>query len=80
MRSVRRPNPADATAGPITQAVIRPRRVRADRPHACSVIDSVRATSLYCTAFYVLGEQGFETPIADEITAWLKPNPSGRAA
>lgn len=48
-----------------------------------SIIDSVRVTSLYGTAFlasYVLGEQGFETPASDEITNWLKPDPSGRAA
>jgi hypothetical protein len=48
-----------------------------------SIIDAVRATSLYGTAFlvsHILGEQGFETPMADEITNWLKPDPSGRAA
>lgn len=48
-----------------------------------STIDNVRVTALYGTAFlagHVLGEQGFETPMADEIRDWLKPDPSGRAA
>jgi hypothetical protein len=48
-----------------------------------SASDSVRATSLYGTAFLagrVLGESGIPTPTADEICDWLKPDPSGRAA
>ena len=48
-----------------------------------SASDSVRATSLYGTAFLagrVLGERGIPTPAADEICEWLKPDPSGRAA
>ena len=48
-----------------------------------SAANAVRATALYGTAFlasHVLGEQGFKTPAADEITNWLKPDPSGRAA
>ena len=47
-----------------------------------SASDSVRATSLYGTAFlagHVLGERGIPTPAADEICDWLKPDPSGRA-
>jgi hypothetical protein len=48
-----------------------------------SASDSVRATSLYGTAFlagHVLGERGIPAPAADEIRDWLKPDPSGRAA
>jgi hypothetical protein len=48
-----------------------------------SASDSVRATSLYGTAFlavHVLGERGIPTPAADEILDWLRPEPSGRAA
>jgi hypothetical protein len=48
-----------------------------------SASDSVRATSLYGTAFLaarVQGERGIPTPVADEICDWLKPDPSGRAA
>jgi hypothetical protein len=48
-----------------------------------SASDSVRATSLYGTAFLagrVLGEHGIPTPAADDICDWLKPDPSGRAA
>lgn len=48
-----------------------------------SASDSVRATSLYGTAFpagRVLGEHGIATPAADEICDWLRPDPSGRAA
>jgi hypothetical protein len=48
-----------------------------------SASDSVRATSLYGTAFLagrVLGERGISTPAADEISDWLRPDPSGRAA
>ncbi len=46
-----------------------------------SVIDTIRVSSLYSTAFLagcVLGDHGTETPIADEIRDWLKPDPSGR--
>lgn len=52
-------------------------------PASDSAIDSVRITSLYGAAYLagqVLGEQGFETPVADEIVSWLQPEPSGRAA
>jgi hypothetical protein len=48
-----------------------------------SASDSVRATSLYGTAFLagrVLGEHGIATPAADAICDWLRPDPSGRAA
>jgi hypothetical protein len=48
-----------------------------------SMIDNARITALHGTAFLasaVLGEQGIPTPIADEIEAWLQPDPSGRAA
>lgn len=48
-----------------------------------SVIDDARITALYGTAFLaaaVLGEQGISTSVADEIAAWLQPDPSGRAA
>ena len=48
-----------------------------------SASDSVRATSLYGTAFLaarVQGERGIPTPVADDICDWLKPDPSGRAA
>ena len=48
-----------------------------------SASDSVRATSLYGTAFlagHVLGARGIPAPAADEIRDWLKPDPSGRAA
>lgn len=48
-----------------------------------SARDSVRATSLYGTAFLagrVLGERGIPAPAADEICDWLKPDPSGPAA
>ena len=42
-----------------------------------SASDSVRATSLYGTAFLaarVQGERGIPTPAADEICGWLKPD------
>jgi hypothetical protein len=55
----------------------------APMPANGSASDSVRATSLYGTAFLaarVLGERGIPTPAADEICDWLKPDPSGRAA
>jgi hypothetical protein len=48
-----------------------------------SASDSVRATSLYGTAFLaqrVQGERGIPTPVADDICEWLKPDFSGRAA
>ncbi len=48
-----------------------------------SMIDNARITALYSTAFLagaVLGEQGCSTPVADEIQAWLEPDPSGRSA
>jgi hypothetical protein len=53
------------------------------RPASGSAINSVRTTSLYGTAYLtsqVLGAQGFETPVADEIIGWLQPGPTGRAA
>ena len=55
----------------------------APMPVKGSASDSVRATSLYGTAFLagrVLGEHGIATPAADEICDWLRPDPSGRAA
>ena len=48
-----------------------------------SAIDNSRITSLYGTAYLaraVLGEQGTPTPVANEIEAWLRPDPSGGAA
>jgi hypothetical protein len=48
-----------------------------------SVIDSIRVTALYGTAYlagYVLGSNGIAAPAADEIRDWLRPDPSGRAA
>ena len=48
-----------------------------------SIIDSIRITSLYATAFIaskVLGSRGSSTTAADGIEAWLKPDPTGRAA
>jgi len=48
-----------------------------------SMIDNARITALHGTAFLasaVLGEQGSPTPVADEIRAWLMPDPTGRAA
>ncbi len=45
--------------------------------------DAASATALYGTAFLtkaVLGDQQSPTPVADEIRAWLMPDPSGRSA
>jgi hypothetical protein len=55
----------------------------APQPTNGSMIDSARITALHSTAFLaraVLGEQGTPTPVADEIEAWLRPDPSGRSA
>jgi len=55
----------------------------AARPINGSMIDNARVTALHSTAFLaraVLGEQGTPTPVADEIEAWLRPDPSGRSA
>jgi len=48
-----------------------------------SIVDTARITALHGTAFLasaVLGDQGSPTPVADEIAAWLAPDPSGRSA
>jgi hypothetical protein len=48
-----------------------------------SIVDAARITALHGTAFLasaILGEQGSPTPVADEIAAWLMPDPSGRSA
>lgn len=53
------------------------------RPANGSMIDNAPITALHGTAFLasaVLGEQGISTPVADEIAAWLQPDPTGRAA
>jgi hypothetical protein len=55
----------------------------ASMPVNGSASDSVRASSLYGTAFLagrVLSERGIPAPAADEICDWLRPDPTGRAA
>lgn len=55
----------------------------APQPINGSMIDIGRITALHATAFLaraVLREQGLPTPVADEIEAWLRPDPSGRSA